>query len=181
MWPSVGEENDMRRAVVVIAFGIVLASAAPGFAAAPDRGQARVAADASMYPMLARSVDRPLPSIHPRPIIAQPAPPQPAPSRGALLSSLYVGLAGLNAFDAYSTARALRTGAGTESNPVMRGVAGHSAAVWAVKGGVTGASVFLAERMWRNHHRLGAITTMVVVNGMTAVVAANNAKVLASR
>ena len=165
----------MRRRVV-IAFGMIFATAAAGFAAGPDSAQAHAAADGSVHTVLARTVDRPLPSIY-----AQPISGQPAPSRGALLSSLYVGLAGLNAFDAYSTAKAVHAGLATESNPVMRGLAGHSTAVWAVKGGVTAASVLLAERMWRNHRRLGAVTTMIVVNGMTAVVAANNAKVLASR
>jgi len=160
----------MFRSVIIAAFGIVLATAAPGIAAdAAD--QVVVATEAAATPSLAADVDWSLKPIE----IGSPA------SRGVLLPSLYVSLAALNAFDAYSTATAVASGVGTEANPVMRGVAGNSAAVWAVKGGVTAASVLLAERMWRKHHRVGAIATMIVVNGMTAAVVANNAKVMASR
>lgn len=59
----------------------------------------------------------------------------------------------------------------------MQGVAGNKAAFWAVKAGTTAASIWLAERMWKRN-RVGAIVTMVAVNGMMASVAAPNASVL---
>lgn len=162
----------MFRSVVIAAFAIVVTTATPSFAADNGDDQFLVAAEAAAASSLAADVDWSLPPIQ---IGSSPA------SRGTLLPSLYVSLAALNAFDAYSTAKAVGSGIGTEANPMMRGVASHSAAVWAVKGGVTAASIFLAERMWRNHNRVAAIATMVFVNGMTAAVAANNARVLAVR
>ncbi len=112
----------------------------------------------------------------------QPAFSAPARSRvrGTLLPSLYVSLAGLNAFDAYTTTVGVSTGA-TEANPVMRGVAGNPAAMWAVKGGVTAASIYMAERLWKKNRKVEAITVMAITNGMMAVVAARNAAVLNGR
>ena len=99
------------------------------------------------------------------------------PSRGGLLPALYVSLAGLNAFDAYSTSKGLALGA-VESNSTMKGVAGNRAALWAVKGGVTASSIFVAERLWRSHHKPQAVAVMIVTNGMMAAVSARNASVL---
>src|SRR5512146_3281363 len=48
------------------------------------------------------------------------------PARPMALPALYAGSAALQAFDAYSTLRALRLGA-TEANPVMTGVVGNPA------------------------------------------------------
>jgi len=96
--------------------------------------------------------------------------------RPNVLPVLYVGLAALQAFDGYSTTTALGRGA-QEANPMMRGVAGNSAAFWAVKVGSTAASIWIAERLWKTN-RVGAIVTMVAVNGMMASVAARNASVL---
>ena len=101
----------------------------------------------------------------------------PPAERGSLLPAMYLGLATLNAYDAYSTNRALKSGA-IEANPVMRGVAGNPAALWAVKGGVTALSIYAAERLWRENHRVAAIAVMAVTNGMMATVAAQNARVL---
>lgn len=100
-----------------------------------------------------------------------------AASRGGLLPALYVSLAGLNVFDAYTTRTGLSRGA-VESNPVLHGVAGNSAALFAVKGGTTAASIFFAERLWRQHRRAEAIAVMVVSNGIMAGVAGRNASIL---
>jgi hypothetical protein len=97
--------------------------------------------------------------------------------RGSLLPALYVSLAGLNAFDAYSTSKGLGRGA-AEANPLMRTVAGNPTMVWVVKAGVTGASVAMAERLWRKNKRAQAVAVMVISNGMMAAVAARNASVL---
>ena len=103
--------------------------------------------------------------------------PDHAASRGAVLPVLYVALGALNFYDGYSTQAALSHGA-VELNPAMRGLAGHSAALWAVKGGTTALSIYMAERLWKKGHRAQAIAVMVVSNGMMAAVAARNASVL---
>ena len=99
------------------------------------------------------------------------------PSRGGVLPALYVSLAGLNAFDAYTTSKGLSRGA-SESNAVMKAVAGNQAGLWAVKGGVTASSIFIAERLWRGHHKPQAVAVMIITNGMMAAVSARNASVL---
>jgi hypothetical protein len=101
----------------------------------------------------------------------------PKAHRGALLPMLYVSLAGLNAFDAYSTQKGLAHGA-VEANPMMSGVVGNKAALWAVKGGVTAASIYLSERMWKQGHKAQAVAMMVLSNGVMAAVAAHNAQVI---
>ncbi len=98
-------------------------------------------------------------------------------ARGSLLPALYVSLAALNAFDAYSTSTALSRGA-AEANPLMRGIAGNNAALWAVKGSVTAGTVIIAERLWRKRRRAEAIAVMLVSNGVMSAVAAQNASVL---
>jgi hypothetical protein len=99
-------------------------------------------------------------------------------SRGAALSGLYVSFAALNAFDAFTTMTALRGGTATEANPLMRGVASHSAALWSVKAGSTAVSLFLAERLRRNGHRRQALAVMIIANSLMATVAANNARAI---
>ena len=98
-----------------------------------------------------------------------------AARRPSVLPALYVSFAALQGFDAYSTTANVSRGA-REVNPMMRGVAGNSAAVWAVKAASTAASIWCAERLWKTN-RVGAIVTMVAVNGMAASVAARNASV----
>jgi len=99
------------------------------------------------------------------------------PARGSLLPALYVGLAGLNAFDAYTTTQGVSLGA-TESNPVLKGIATNDAAMWAVKIGVTAGSVFMSERLWRKKNKAGAVAVMLASTGMMAIVAAHNVRVI---
>jgi hypothetical protein len=47
----------------------------------------------------------------------------------------------------------------------------------AVKAGVAASTILLAEKMWKRGNRTGAIATMLIVNGVTAAVVANNYKV----
>jgi hypothetical protein len=86
-------------------------------------------------------------------------------------------LAGLNAYDGWSTVKAVRLGA-IESNPAVAGIASNAPAMWAVKTGATMASIYAAERLWRRNRKKEAIITMVAVNGVMAMVAARNASVL---
>lgn len=98
-------------------------------------------------------------------------------ARPLFLPSMYISLAALQGYAVYSTLRALNQGA-VEANPMMRGVVGNSAALFAVKGAVTFGSIYMAERLWRGHRRGAAIALMAVTNDMMAVVAAHNASVL---
>jgi hypothetical protein len=99
------------------------------------------------------------------------------PDRGSLLPALYVGLAGLNAYDAYTTTKGVSAGA-NESNALLRAAAGSPAAIWAIKGGVTAGSILLSERLWRSGHRAQAIGMMVAANSVMAVVGARNQAVV---
>lgn len=98
-------------------------------------------------------------------------------TRGSVLGSLYVSLAGLNAYDAYTTAKGVARGA-TESNGLIRGAAGTPVAVWAIKGGVTAGSILVAERLWRSGHRAQAIGMMIASNAVMAAVGVRNSSVL---
>jgi|ERR1051325_4806448 hypothetical protein len=101
----------------------------------------------------------------------------PPPSRGLVLPALYVSFAALNAYDAVSTTDALKHGA-VEANPLLGGIAGRQAALWAVKGGVTAASIVAAENLWRQGHKGHAIILMVATNSILTVASAHNASVL---
>jgi hypothetical protein len=103
-----------------------------------------------------------------------------AADRGPVLPALYVSLVGLQAYDGYSTSRGLGNGA-SEANPALRTLANNPGALWAVKGGTTVVSIYVAERLWRRHHRGQAIALMVASNGIMAAVAANNASIVGAR
>lgn len=102
---------------------------------------------------------------------------EPSPSsRPALLPALYVSFAALQAYDAHSTITGLRNGA-REANPIARSIVGSPATFWTVKAATAGASIFMAEKMWKKS-KTAAIVTMAVANGVSALVAARNASVL---
>ena len=101
----------------------------------------------------------------------------PDEARGRLLPTLYVSFAALEVADAYTTTVGLGHGA-AEHNPVMAPAAGNTAALWAIKGVATFASIYLIDKMSRDHHRVQAFVVMVVMNGIAASVAANNVSVL---
>ncbi len=110
------------------------------------------------------------------PSIVLSAPP-PA-TRGRALPLLYGTLAGLQAYDGWSTLKGTNHGV-SETNPLLGGgVASNPGAVWALKAGSTAASIYFAESLWRHHHRTQAIVMMVVVNGAMAAVAARNSSVI---
>jgi hypothetical protein len=96
-----------------------------------------------------------------------------APSRGTALPILYGSLALLQSYDAVTTLRGVG-GGGVEANPMMAGASRNPAAMWAVKVGVTTASIVAAERLWRQHHRGQAIAVMAIANGVMAGVALHN-------
>jgi hypothetical protein len=95
-------------------------------------------------------------------------------TRPAVLPAMYVALGALQVFDVYSTRRAL--GAGTnEVNPLMRGAAGNSAAMLAVKALSTVGTIYFTERAWKKN-RKGAVVLMAAINGVTAAIAMRNVR-----
>jgi hypothetical protein len=102
------------------------------------------------------------------------------PGRPSILTALYGGSAALQAFDAFSTLKAIKGGA-VEANPLMKGVVGNPGVFIGIKATVSAASILAAEQMWRNHHRVAAIVMMAASNGFMAAVAAHNASVLSSQ
>jgi hypothetical protein len=93
--------------------------------------------------------------------------------RPLALAPLYVGSAALQAWDTYSTIAGLRMGA-VEVNPMMKAVVQNPVVFIAVKSAITAASIYQAERLWKDHRRVAAIALMVATNSLMAVVAKNN-------
>jgi len=100
--------------------------------------------------------------------------PRPAP-----LVGLYVSLAGMQALDIASTHKALKAGA-AEANPVMAPFARSPLALAAVKAGVTSATIFATERMWKTN-RKAALVTMIALNATYGAIAAHNYRVAAAQ
>jgi len=100
----------------------------------------------------------------------------PSP-RGGALPLLYASLIGLQAYDGLSTTRGLRKGA-VESNTLMASLVKHPVSLWGAKAGTAFASIYIAERLWKQHRRGAAIAMMVASNAMMAGVASNNAAIL---
>jgi hypothetical protein len=101
---------------------------------------------------------------------------EPSAKRPMALPAMYAMQAALQALDAHSTYSAINRGA-VEANPLMQGVVQNKGAMMAVKAGVAAGTIFLAERMWKRGNRMGAVATMLVANGVTAMVVANNYRV----
>jgi hypothetical protein len=97
--------------------------------------------------------------------------------RRFIFTALEGQLAGLQAYDMYSTLTALKRGC-REANPVMGGLVAHAPAFIALKAGLSVASIYSAERMWRQHHRVRAIVMIALSNGLMTAVAVHNARVL---
>ena len=112
-------------------------------------------------------------------VIVRVAPLEQATNRPSPLIPMYVGLAGLEAYDGISTYRGTHDGA-RELNPLVGGLVGQPAALWTLKAVSTASTIYFAEQLWRNHHPIKAIVTVAVANGAMAVIAAHNASVLAS-
>ena len=93
-----------------------------------------------------------------------------------MLPVLYLSLAGLQAYDVYSTRIGVSRGA-AELNPLVAPVAGDTPGMIVMKALSTGTTIMMAERLWRRN-KTAAILTMVAANSVMAIVAANNARVL---
>jgi len=79
--------------------------------------------------------------------------------------------------DVYSTSKALRHGA-IERNPLLQNTVGNRALFIGLKVAMTAGPVYEAEKLWRNHHRIGAIALMAASNGIMMGVAAHNSSII---
>jgi hypothetical protein len=109
---------------------------------------------------------------------AQPFDVRP-PERPAPLVGLYVSLAGLQALDITSTRRAIRAGA-AEANPIVAPFAGSALALTVLKAGVTGATIFASERLWKKN-RKAALLTMIGLNAAYGAIVAHNYRIAAAQ
>ena len=112
----------------------------------------------------------------PRIVIQMPAPP----TRPLALPVLYVGLAGLQAYDGYATLHGT-SGDAHETNPLVGGLAQQPVAFWTIKAASTVTTIYFAEQLWRHRHRTQAVVLMVVANGAMGLVAARNTSILSRR
>ena len=107
-----------------------------------------------------------------------PAPVDPfrAPRRGpsALLGSLYVSTAAMQALDMHSTLQAFKAGA-VEGNPLMSGITKNRGVFMATKAAVA-ASTILAARQIAKRNKVAAIATMVAINSAYAMIVSHNYK-----
>jgi hypothetical protein len=100
-----------------------------------------------------------------------------AASRSPMLLAMY-GTAGLlQAYDGFSTLKAVAANH-VELNPMMAPLVQHPGLVIAVKAAMTIATISAAENLWRNNHHKQAMVMLIVSNGLMAAVSAHNAMVL---
>jgi ABC-type sugar transport system substrate-binding protein len=88
---------------------------------------------------------------------------------------MHVSFAVLQALDVHSTLRAV-TSNGHEANPLLGGVADNSAALSAIKAGVTAATILANERLWKTHRR-AALILMAAENAAYLTIVAHNYRV----
>lgn len=99
-------------------------------------------------------------------------------SDAAFMKRMYVSFALLQAADTGTTLASLRMGA-LEANPLLHRVSKNPAALIALKGGVAVGTIYTMERL-RLKNPLAAAMAMAAVNSTLAVVAVNNARVMAT-
>lgn len=136
-----------------------------------------------------------VPTLLPATIAAAPAPapladaaqtrpiemaiPRSGSSTTSLRRTMYVSFAGLQIMDALSTSKALAAG-GTEANPAMTGVVKNKAAFYGIKAATALSTVFLSERIAKNHPKR-AMILMAVLNTAYVGIVAHNYKVARTR
>lgn len=171
---------------VVFAGAVLLCGAHPGLAS--DRGTDRplpridftLASNIPLVPSVANATPAPLMDDVQTRTTGITMPDKTGVFSGSSLRrSMYVSFAALQVMDAVSTRKALSNGA-REANPAMAGIAGNSAAMFAVKAGSAAATAYFAERLAKNHPRRAAIL-MVVLNTAYAAVVAHNYQVARGR
>ena len=91
------------------------------------------------------------------------------------VKGMYSSFVALQAADIITTTRALNRG-GVEANPFARGYASSPAAMIGVKAGVTIGTIFITEKL-RKEHPVQASLMLVTINAMLTAVVINNAGV----
>ena len=150
----------------IVAFVFCLTSSAPAFAQAnaPDDGQSLFAAAATGA--LAEQLPPPtLPAVRPA-----------GARRPSALMPLYVSFGTLQVLDGHSTVRALRRGA-VEANPLMRGIVGNPAGLFAVKTAGTAGVIYAGEKLWKRN-KAAAVIFMVATNSAMAWVVQHNYRIV---
>ena len=145
--------------------------------AVPAAAQDQSTPQAELFAAAANSAAPPVPLPEQMPAASLPASPfaVPAPPhsrRPSALLPLYVSFASLQALDAHSTSRALDHGA-VEANPLMRGIAGNTAGMLAVKAAGTAGVIYAGEKLWRRN-KTAAVLFMVAANSALALVVQHN-------
>ena len=157
-------------ALVVVALGCALVA---GTASAQSLEFSRVDFTAAPTPAsLFGAAQAPLRlDIEPmKPIVAMR--PKQFGSQKALLPSLYVSTAAMQALDIHSTLKAFNAGA-VEGNPLMAGATRNRAAFIATKAAVTAVTIFAAKKNARKN-KVAAVITLVAVNSAYAMIVAHN-------
>jgi hypothetical protein len=108
---------------------------------------------------------------------ARPATGWSAPALHMSLAATFVGL---QAADAATTLYAVRSGKGIEVNPLVGGLANHPAALVAVKGALTTATV-LSIRSLSKKHPKGAAFAMIGLNAASAFIVRSNLAIASGR
>ena len=113
-------------------------------------------------------------------VTIEPLNPAIVAKRPGFLIGMYAGSGLLQAYDAYSTLAGVKANK-VELNPLMSEMVKNPSVFIAAKSVMTFATIFAAERLWRQHHPGKAIALMAVSNGLMAAIAAHNASVLHTR
>ena len=92
--------------------------------------------------------------------------------RPAILPTLYVTFAAMQALDIYSTTAALKAGA-RETNPLAAPFVGNPASMIGLKLMSTASTIYYAERMWKTN-RTKAVVVLAAINGAMAMVSVHN-------
>lgn len=119
-------------------------------------------------------VEQPADSIQQAPAVQLTITPRVASveRRPAALVPLYASFATLQVLDLHSTSYALAHG-GVEANPTVKGLAGNTVAMAAVKAAGTAGVIYVSERL-RKKNKAAAIGLMIATNAtMTWVVQHN--------
>lgn len=112
--------------------------------------------------------------------VVQRAPSEVAARRSPMLLAMYGSAGLLQAYDGFSTLKAVAANH-VELNPMMAPLVNHPSLVIAAKAAITIATISAAEKMWRTNHHKQAIALLLVSNGVMAAVGAHNAMVLRGR
>ena len=94
--------------------------------------------------------------------------------------SLATAFVGLQTLDVVTTLHGVRSGSAVEANPLVGNLADHPAALIAVKGALTAATVASIHTLSKKHPK-GAALAMIVLNAGSAYVVRSNLRLTVTR